>query len=106
MRGRLSLVSQRILMKKCLDLDPATGNPLPTHACCPNTHGWLGMKGAQRSLVIEGLRCSGDDSRLCCNVAPLDGTFVATGRLAPSAIGDARPSLMLEDGVDLCLVAP
>jgi len=66
----------------CTEDDPKTGKPMPV--CCPHkatATARVFIGDGPTRLGLPDHVCSGDMSRLCCNVDSLGQTVVATGRL-------------------------
>ena len=49
--------------------------------CCQEAHGPIVVTASNGFLPLEGVMCSGDRSRLCCNVAVLGQKVIVTGTL-------------------------
>lgn len=78
----------------------ANSGPCAKGVCCHTLRLRLALDGTPLSLPLQGLSCSGDDSKLCCAVPAEGQTVIAHGRLvktqAPSGV-----QWQLE-GVSLC----
>lgn len=49
--------------------------------CCGSGSAQIAVRDESSQLIIEGLTCTGDISRLCCNRAPLGQPVLVSGRL-------------------------
>jgi hypothetical protein len=56
-------------------------DPDPSQVCCNGSFSTIVLAGGETPLLIEGLDCRGDESRRCCNVAPLGQPVIASGGL-------------------------
>jgi hypothetical protein len=72
------------------------------HFCCPRASSALSITDGTDHIALEGFRCSGDESRMCCDAPVLGQTVVGTGRLVfRTWIPDAGPMWSLA-GASLC----
>jgi hypothetical protein len=81
-QGPLRTGMGSMTLKGCSELDPVTRKPLPVKACC----NFVGREivvgeGASKGIVLDGIGCGGDESRVCCEVVVGGQTVVATGEL-------------------------
>lgn len=49
--------------------------------CCDSAASPIAVRDPTHQLIIEGLKCTGDLSRMCCNASPLGQPVIASGRL-------------------------
>jgi len=73
-------------------------------ACCRHLRAPVLVGGAGGALAIEGLACSGDESRVCCNAPAYGQTVIATGRLVREEAGQTTGGWRLVN-VTVCEVA-
>jgi hypothetical protein len=91
-RGALVLatISSPQVGVTCCPCHPGEGPGVPDiekgggegNFCCLEAKGPLAVSNGLDYLVLAGLECSGDLSRLCCNLPALGQTVVATGKLS------------------------
>lgn len=72
--------------------------------CCHALSFTLVVDGSPSALLLDGLTCTGDDSKLCCTV-PADGQeVIAKGRLKNAPKGSAAKYQLAD--AKLCLAPP
>jgi hypothetical protein len=49
--------------------------------CCPSAAAPIAVRDMSTQLILDGFKCTGDLSRMCCNTRPFGQTVVAEGRL-------------------------
>jgi hypothetical protein len=49
--------------------------------CCPSAAAPIAVRDTSTQLILDGFKCTGDTSRICCNTLPFGQTVVAEGRL-------------------------
>ena len=83
--------------KGCSEVDPETQKPRPVQACCNRNSAPI-VVGGGAGILLGGIGCLGDESRLCCDVAVRGQTVIATGKLRRNqdVIG-AAPTHRLDD---------
>jgi len=87
----------------CSEVDPETQKPRPVQACCNHVNRRI-VVGDGKGILLGGIGCLGDESRVCCDVPVRGQTVIATGKLRsnPDALG-IEPKHQLDD-VKICNV--
>ena len=73
-------------LMSCREVDPVTQKPRNDVMACCNA-GWcevvVGDEG-KKQIPLDGVRCVGDESRLCCDVVARGQLVIVTGTLVPN----------------------
>jgi hypothetical protein len=98
-----SQIGKTVEVKGELGIAPVQANSNSKCApdtCCHALRMAITLDGRPLGLPLAGLGCSGDDSKLCCNVPANGQSVIAHGRLAKAPAGGVA-KWQLED-VSLC----
>ncbi len=105
--GPLGLGYGSTTLAACSERDPLTDKPLPVTECCNHVRRRIVVgEDKGKRIALEKLGCSGDESRVCCDLVVRGQTVVVTGKLVPDE--DAFPQQsrsMLAGDVKLCAPA-
>ena len=100
-----AFVGKVVEVSGSLGLAPAqstkSSTPCSPGACCHSLRLGLTLDGAPLALPLQGLGCTGDDSKLCCGVPVESQTVRAHGRLVKAPAGSTLNWQLAE--ATLCL---
>ena len=108
-QGPLQLGDSWTTLVGCSESDPVTGKPREVAACCNTvTRTIVVGEGRAKGVRLDGLRCIGDESRVCCDLVASGQMVVATGKLVADQdrFFNRTPPFKLGGDVKLCSLGP